>query len=198
MRYDRRRRGRRADGGRPRDHSLGPRRWTRRDGQGWERRRWILSCRRARRRRCGLRCCWAGVWCGRRRGLRGFREWRRWSRIPRAGLASEQTAQELNAHRRLRPRFGSMDGQRASMQARGRAGRPLARLWTHGLPALAARGTVAKLCAQGAAPAKHRGTAGWLRADAPSQSPLSPRAAFLSTVGRVRERWRTVETNRSR
>ena len=69
------------------------------------------------------------------------------------------------------------------VRVRERAERPLARLWTHGLPACS-RGTVAKSCAQGAAPAKHRGTAGWLRAGAPSRSPLWPRTAFLSTAGR--------------
>lgn len=71
----------------------------------------------------------------------------------------------------------------ARVRARERAERPLARLWTHGLPAYS-RGTVAKSCAQGAAPAKHRGTAGWLRAGAPSRSPLWPRTAFLSTAAR--------------
>ena len=71
---------------------------------------------------------------------------------------------------------------RNTVRTRERARRPLARLWTHGLPA-DSRGTVAKSCAQGAAPAKHRGTAGWLRAGAPSRSPLWPRTVHLSTAG---------------
>jgi len=70
---------------------------------------------------------------------------------------------------------------RAVARARGRVGRPLARLWTHGLSAYP-RGTVAKSCAQGAAPAKHRGTAGWLRAGTPSRPPLWPRTMRLSTA----------------
>ena len=179
-RFDRRR----TRGGGSRLCRLGPRRWTRGNRLGWAGRRRNLSWG-PRWRRCNG-CSARGR---RRRGLRGLRNRLRCSVIGRGRLASEQTAQELNAHRRPSGSHTvSTDRQRTLMRERGRVGRPLARLWTHGLPAPAARGTVARLCAQGAAPAKHRGTAGWLRASAPSQPPLSPCAADLSTAGRSSRR----------